>query len=150
MRTRRTAAASRSQGGEEEAEEEEEANEKAVEDEARGSGLLLTPRDLSTSLSDDSSDGSDDDSSPVASQSERAVGRLTDEAALELILDCNGVAAEQAEAVTALTIFQQHRYRRMSGLAPFSALRHLELIHQSNATHTQRADQQREAMAYSD
>ena len=94
--------------------------------------LPLTLTEWQSAVSDDSSD----DEEGVQRSEERVVPRLSDEAAFSLLLDCHGLSAEQAATVAALTIFQQHRYRRISGLQPFSALRQLELLHQSTQTHT--------------
>ena len=93
--------------------------------------LPLSLSELRAAVSDDSSDDEDGtgggcDDGPLA--------RLTEEAAFKLLLDWHGLLAEQAASVTALSVFQQHRYRRLSGLQPFSALQQLEVIHQSQPT----------------
>ena len=105
------------------------------EEEEQSSTLPLTLAELQSALSDDSSDDED-----ATVSCEVADGVLSEAASHSLLLDCNGLSAEQASEVEALTIFQQRRYRRVSGLQPFSALRQLEILHQSQpADHTQPA-----------
>ena len=142
---RATAAAWRDGGGEEEEEDEDEEQheQESVEDEELTSSPPPTLTELQGAVSDDSSDddgdGSSGDEPSLAPQQPPLESplELSEEAAFALLLDSHGIAAEQVTSTTALTVFQQHRYRRVSGLRPFVALRQLELLHQSQTAHRQ-------------